>query len=609
LAMSLIESLLILPSHMGHSLEKRDKLKPNRFSRWLQSYENWRDDTIHKRVIPAFGRMQAALLRVRYLTLAVAVSALIASAAMVAGGRLVFNFLPQDDAESFVIDIRMPIGTPVEATRDAVKRIEKVVLATDEVNSMESLIGGSSDLETGTSNAPASHIAQVFVELRPVEERNRTSPQVTTAIRKQLRGQIDDVERITYTQQAGGPGGADITIRLVSDNSEHLSLATDEVKKILLEYNELFDVADNANLGQSERKVRVYADAATLGMAPREINTQLRGFLFGLEAHTFAEREEDIDVRVRIDEEFRDSLTQVQNAWLVDPQGRPVPMRELVEIEDSTTYASINRVDRTRAVTVTAAADANASPDRIVAELQQPPKDDDGNVLKDEDGKPQAPLLEQIEAKYPGLKITFAGQQEQRADAFASLPYGFAAALVMIYVILAWLFQSYFQPILVMCVVPFATIGLIWGHLALGYDMTFLSLIGFVALSGIVVNDSLILVQFFNMKRAEGQSVYDALVAAGQARFRAIMLTTITTVLGLTPLILETSFQAKFLIPMAISIAAGLISATVMILVVLPCIILVFDDLKGVLYYLWNGEKRPEDHRPEGVYAGSIETA
>lgn len=610
LAMSLIESLLILPSHMGHSLEKRDKKRSNRLTAGLKAYEDWRDRMMNQRIIPAFGRMQAHLLHTRYFTLAIAIAVLIASAGMVAGERLPFNFMPTDDAESFVIDVRMPIGTPVDATRRVVQRIEAVVLGEKpEVKSIESLVGGSSDLETGSSNAPASHVAQIFVELEAVERRERTSPQIITAIRKQLQGQIDDVERISYMQQAGGPGGPDVTIRLTSDSPEQLRVATDDVKKLLMEYDELFDVADDANLGQSERKVTVFPDAAMLGMNNREINTQLRGFLLGLEAHTFAEREEDIDVRVRINEDARGSLTQVVNAWLVDPQGRPVPMRELVEIEDSSTYASINRVDRKRAVTVTAAAAADASPEQIVAELKQPPKDKNGNILKDNQGQPLPSKIALIEAKYPGLKISFAGRQEQMSDAFSSLPYGFAAALVMIYVILAWLFQSYFQPLLVMCVVPFATIGLIWGHLILGFDLTFLSLIGFVALSGIVVNDSLILVQFFNMKRAEGQSVYDALVAAGQARFRAIMLTTITTVLGLTPLILETSFQARFLIPMAISIAGGLISATVMILVVLPCIILAFDDLKALLHFLWHGEKRDPDHKPEGTFAGGMESA
>lgn len=609
LAMSLIESLLILPAHMGHSLAKRDKQRTNRVTRLLKGYEDWRDRLMMNRIIPGFGKMQAALLRARYFTLAVAIAALVVSIGMVRGERLAFNFMPTDDAESFVIDVRMPIGTPIEETREVVKTIETAVLAEKkEVKSMESLIGGSSNLETGQSNAPASHVAQIFVELKPVEERSRTSPQVTTAIRQNLRGQIDNVERISYMQQAGGPGGPDVTIRLVSADTENLRLAAEDVKKLLLTYKQLYDVSDDANRGQSERKVYVHPDAATVGMNNREVNSQLRGFLFGLEAHTFAEREEDIDVRVRVDEDTRASLAQVQDAWLVDPQGRPVPMRELVSIQDSSTYASINRVDGLRSVTVTAAADADASPEQIVAELKQPPKDEKtGKVLEDESGNPLPSKIDLIEAKYPGLEIEFAGRQEQMSDAFGSLPYGFLAAMMMIYVILAWLFQSYFQPILVMCVIPFATIGLIWGHLALGFDLTFLSLIGFVALSGIVVNDSLILVQFFNMKRSEGVPVYEALVAAGQARFRAIMLTTITTVLGLTPLILETSFQARFLIPMAISIAAGLLSATVMILVVLPCIMLAFDDLKRLLYFLWNGEPRPADHKPEGAYAGEVE--
>jgi multidrug efflux pump subunit AcrB len=170
---------------------------------------------------------------------------------------------------------------------------------------------------------------------------------------------------------------------------------------------------------------------------------------------------------------------------------------------------------------------------------------------------------------------------------------GLAAACVMIYVILAWLFSSYVQPLIVMLIIPFTLIGVTWGHLLLGYDITFLSLIGMVALTGIVVNDSLILVEFYNHERAAGHGVYDSLIEAGKVRFRPIMLTTVTTVLGLTPLILEQSFQAKFLIPMGIAIAMGLLSATVLILVTLPCFILIFDDIRGGIYRLWTGHRRP----------------
>ncbi len=605
LAMSLIESLLILPSHMGHSLAKRDKAKANALSRQLRRYEDWRDRMILDKIAPGFGRLLAVLLRFRYLTLCTAVMALSISFGMVAGKHVGFEFMSNDDAEAVMVNIHMPIGTPTEQTRDAVRRIEAAVLAQPEVTFVETVVGASSDIETGMSNGASSHIAQMFIELSPVEERDTPSPVVIDNIRLALLGKIDDVERINYEAMAGGPGGPDISIRLVSADPETLRRATAEVRQLLAGYPQVFDIADDSNEGRQEAQVRVHDDAQALGLTNLEINRQLRGFLFGLEAHTYAEREEDIDLRVRIDEETRGSIYQVQNAWLINAMGAPVPMREIVDVRSGTSFASINRVDGERAVTVTAAVETGTSPEDITAELKAAPLDDNDKPVLDDRGNPLPSPLEQIEQRYPGLKVGFAGRQEQMADAFSTLPLGFGFAMLMIYVILAWLFQSYFQPILVMCVIPFATIGLIWGHFILGFDLTFLSLIGFVALSGIVVNDSLILVQFFNQRRQAGDSVYDALVAAGQARLRAIFLTTVTTVFGLLPLLLEQSFQARFLIPMGISIAGGLISATVMILVVLPCIMLAFDDLKRVVYFVWHGRKRPADFKPEGRVAGA----
>ena len=605
LSMSLVESLLILPSHMGHSLKKRDKTRGNLLSRQLRRYEDWRDALILETIAPAFGRLLAVLLRYRYVTLSAAAMALSISGGMVVGKHVGFEFLPSDDAESVMVNVRLPIGTPIEQTTDAVRRIESAVRAQSEVTFVETVLGASSNTETGQSNGTASHVAQMFIELSPVESRQAPAPVVIDNIRAALRGKIDDVERISYEPMAGGPAGPDLSIRLTSEDPDALRRATAEVRQALAVYPQVFDIADDANEGRQEAQVRVYEDAQALGLTNLEINRQLRGFLYGLEAHTFAQREEDIDVRVRIDEATRGSIYQVQNAWLINALGVPVPMRELVEIRSGTSYASINRVDGKRAVTVTAAVETGTSPEDITGKLNKPPADDDGNPLLDADGNPLPPVLEQIQAKYPGLEVGFAGRQEQMAEAFSTLPLGFGLAMLLIYIILAWLFQSYFQPLLVMCIIPFAAIGLIWGHFFLGFDMTFLSLIGFVALSGIVVNDSLILVQFFNQRRAAGDGVFDALVAAGQARLRAIFLTTVTTVFGLLPLILEQSFQARFLIPMGISIAGGLISATVMILVVLPCIMLAFDDLKRTLYFLWHGQPRPADFPPEGQAAGT----
>jgi len=268
-------------------------------------------------------------------------------------------------------------------------------------------------------------------------------------------------------------------------------------------------------------------------------------------------------------------------------------MGQVADFTESLTYATIHRFNRQRSIMIEASVAPGVSPEDVVGKLTRPVTEKTG-LFNLGPLRTLAPSpLDQVRAKYPDVTIELAGRQQQMADAFASLPLGFLAAAVMIYVILAWLFGSYTQPLVVMLVIPFSLVGVIWGHLLLGYELTFLSLIGFVALSGIVVNDSLILVEFYNKMRDQGLPIRDALVAAGRARLRAILLTTITTVLGLTPLILERSFQAKFLIPMAISIAMGLISATALILVVLPCVMVIFDDIAGVLYHLWHGSPRP----------------
>ena len=311
---------------------------------------------------------------------------------------------------------------------------------------------------------------------------------------------------------------------------------------------------------------------AALGFTAADVAQQVRGYLYGIDAHTFARDEEDIDVRVRLDERSRRSLYELDNVWVVNARGQSVPLAEVAQVEETAGYSTIRRVQRQRAVNVTADTVVGVSPETITQDM--------------------APRLEELRARYPKLTLAYSGRQEQMADAFASLPYGFLAAIVMIYIILAWLFNSYLQPVVVMLAIPFGFIGVVWGHLLLGYDMTVLSLIGFVALSGIVVNDSLILMEFYNHERERGVPIAEALVNAGRNRLRAIFLTTITTVLGLLPLILEQSFQAKFLIPMAISIAVGLMGATVLVLLVLPCFVLAADDVKNVAHWCWFGRPR-----------------
>ncbi len=594
LMMSLIESLLILPSHMGHSLVKRDRSRPGKTISFIRRCEKWRDHILLDRIIPGYGRFVSVALYYRYIAAACAIAILTMTLGLVAGGIITFNFLPTSDSETIIVDVNMPIGSPIDSTNRVVTEIERAALSQPETKSTGSVIGQRANVETGAAEAFASHVAQIFVELKPVEQRERQSSLVIDSIRQAIQGRVDDADRISFSEIQGGPAGKDITIRVRGNAPQRLAEAVNEIRRLLSGYEGVHDISDNNDVGQVELKHRVRPEGLALGFTSEDVARRIRGYLFGIDAHVFAAEQEDIDVRVRVDEDTRRSLAAIRNAWLVSPAGIPVPVSQVADITESLTNATIHRFNRQRSVTIEASVSPGISPEVVVSQMTQPVTEPVGPMgLGGMRVVAPAPL-DVIRNKYPELTIELAGRQQQMADAFASLPLGFLAASVMIYVILAWLFSSYFQPIVVMLAIPFSLVGVIWGHLLLGYDLTFLSLIGFVALSGIVVNDSLILVEFYNKMREKGLSVRQALAEAGQARLRAILLTTITTVLGLTPLILEQSFQARFLIPMAIAIAGGLTSATVLILVVLPCTMVIFDDIAGLLYYIWHGRSRPE---------------
>lgn len=587
LAMSLVESLLILPCHMAHTLESRAESARTRVGDWIAQLEQMRDYWLMDRAVPAYAKVLDFSLRWRYVSVAVALAVLLISLGMVQGQRVVFTFLPENDAETVVVDYRLPIGSSIQATQRITQLIEQASRQEPDVQNVIAYVGRVANIDTGTVEVFAPHVGQIFLELKPTDQRTSglDSNQINENIRQRLGHQLDELERISFRGITGGPSGAAITLQIKGVDDQAMIRASQEIQQLLSNFAGVYDIADNNDLGQLEIQVTALKPGAeAMGFTRQNVAMQIRGFLFGLDAHVFAANREDIDVRIRMDDASRASLFALRNAWLISPTtGQTVPLSEIAELEEHASYATLRRVDRRRTITVTADVAPGLSPERIVTELNK--KNPETGVSP----------LGAIRAKYPKLRIEFAGRQEQMADAFASLPYGAAAAALMIYVILAWLFASYFQPLIVMLAIPFEVIGVIWGHFIMGYDMTFLSMIGIVALSGIVVNDSLIYVEFYNDRRREGHTLFDALVLAGRARFRPILLTTITTVLGLMPLITETSFQARFLIPMGIAIAFGLMSATFLILLVLPCFLLIFDDIRAAAYFLWHGEPRPEE--------------
>ena len=574
LLISVIEAMVILPSHMFYALRGIGNTGAGVILRTADRFSNWRDRAIIKPATNYYSQLVNCCVTYRWIAASTAIALLLISLGMVQGNRVAFVFLPSDDTENIIVRVQMPVGTSADRTRAVVSRIEQAAAQQPEVRFASMTLGQSFDFEMGVTNPTTTAQAQVFIELTPIEKRSRASMEILASIRE-AAGDLTEAEMVAFEELDGGPAGPDITFEVRGDDNREVDLVVEDLKLVLAEYSGVYGVSDSDSAAQRELQVRLMSGAATLGFTSGDVAQQVRGALHGLEAHVFSDRREDIDVRVSYDEENRQSLHSIENMWVISPTGKAVPLREIATIEEGDGISGIRRINRTRAVIVTADTESGVSPEAIVASIH--------------------PRAMEIMDQHPGVIVTSGGRQQDFYDALNTLPYAAGAAALMIYVILAWLFASYVQPLAVMLAIPFGAIGVVWGHYFLGYDLTFLSLIGFVALAGIVVNNSLILVEFFNRNRKAGMALHPALVEAGKRRFRPILLTTATTILGLTPLMLEQSFQARFLIPMAISITCGLASSTVLTLLVLPAIMVIFDDVKGCLHWLWLGRPRPEE--------------
>jgi preprotein translocase subunit SecF len=570
LAASLFEASFMMPNHMAWALvrEERNAARGgSRVDRWLKPLADFRERAI-ERVLDAYERAVRWCLRERYIVLSATVAVLLASAGMVFGGRLAFVFLPAADTETVIVDFELPIGSTMAQTSAVAKRVEDAARAQPEVQALTASLGSSVDFETGATNAAATHIGQIFLELSPVESRNRRSAEVIDSIRA-AAGALDEAETVKFQEVSGGPAGADISYEVRGADDAQVDEAIARIKAALAGFSGVKDISDDADDAQRELRIALAPAALAMGFTTLDVARQIRSAVFGVEAHTFSEDREDVDVRVQFDRRARRSLATLEELWLVSPAGVSVPLAEVADVREGRGYSTIRRVDRARTVTVSADCDDATNPE-IVA-------------------RAMAPEIETIAKALPAIGIDAAGRQKDLVDAFANFPLALAAAFLGIYVILAWLFESYLQPLAVMLAIPFGIIGIVWGHLLLGFDMTFLSLIGFVALAGVVVNNSLILVEFSNEMRSKGVRLADSLAVAGRLRLLPIFLTTVTTLAGLSPLMLEQSFQARFLIPMAISLVFGLMSSTVLTLFALPAVLVVFDDIARVFRRLWHG--------------------
>lgn len=563
LVVSLFEALTILPSHLAEWLKPHKVEDPNALSERVRSrakrIRGIQAFVIQGVLMRGYDWILQVAVRNRYVTISVLIAGLILCGGLVGGGRVGFVFFPKMDSETIVADLRMPVGSPINETDERIREIESAIQALEEKDSLYTLIGMNYGAD-GSNQSASSHIGQAILELKPVEQRDRTSEEIIRELRAATRD-LSGIQSLKFASMQGGPAGAPIDVEIRGDRLSDLVSASAIVKSKLRDYDGVFDILDDFDDGRREVQIELLPSARALGITTSSLATQVRGAFYGLEAKTIARDREDVKIMVRYPESHRRRIYDLESMRIATPTGRLVPFTEVARFNEDRGFATIKAKDQKRAVTVTADVDeAVAMANEINLSLE--------------------PVLAGLEEQFPGIEITCGGQQEERAKSFGSLKTDFIAALLMIYAILAALFRSYIQPLIVMAAIPFGIIGVIIGHLVFGSPLTFFSMIGLVALSGIVVNDSLILMTFVNRRRKDGVPAYEAVIDGGRSRLRAILLTSITTVLGLGPLLTETSFQAKFLIPMGISIAAGLMFATVLTLIGIPTLYMIMVDLQ-----------------------------
>jgi multidrug efflux pump subunit AcrB len=555
LLFSLIESKFVLPSHLKY-LKPRKKINST-FSRFQIKFSNGFENLILKYYKPLLGKS----LKNHFLTLSIFISVTIIVYSMVFSGWTKFIFFPRVPSEIARATLTMPIGTPFEITDNYVQLIsDKAQLLKQKYTDKEtgkSLILNimSNSGAAGGSSGGQSHVGRVMFQLVPPEKRKSkmTSAQIVREWRT-LIGPIPGAESINYRAEIGRSSDP-IDIQLSGQDLVQLQQLANKVKVQLQLYPNVFDIADSLSNGKSQIEFALKAQGQVLGISLVDIARQVRSAFFGAQVQRIQRGRDDIRVMLRFSLAERSTLNTLDTMLISTPNGAHVPFNEVAEIINTKSPSVISRLDRRRIVNITA--DVN--------------KD---NINLDALNRNMAEYLDQLVSPLTGVSYEFAGEAEEQRESFGTLFYGLIGILFIIYALLAIPLKSYIQPIIVMSIIPFSPIGAIIGHWIMGMNLTILSLMGMLALTGVVVNDSLVLVDYINKKRIEGMELFEAVNTAGVARFRPILLTSLTTFVGLLPLIFEKSTQAQFLIPMAVSLGFGIMFATLVTLFLIPVLYL-----------------------------------
>jgi len=572
LVFSLIESQLILPGHLAHRRTSPRKGKPNPgVARW-GSIQGRLSSGFERLAENGYGKAVRGAVHWRYSVAALALGVLVLTAALLGSGRLRYQFFPAVEGDVVYASLTMTQGVPVETTAAAVDHIlksveevrkdllaelggEDVILYTTSSLGKQFAKDGVPDVSVSSTGA---HLAEVSLQLVPAMNRSIDASEIANRLRDEV-GQIPEAVDLSYISDAFS-AGEPLDVQLSGPNVDHLTQAAASIRQRLLSYRGVRDVSDSFRAGKQEVSLTLRPEARPLGLTQIDLARQVRQAFYGEEAQRIQRGKDDVRVMVRYPEPERRSLGTLEEMRIRTPDGTEVPFAAVAEAKLGRGFASIRRTDRRRVVNVTGSVVRSiTTPEQVL-----------GDLTKE---------LPEILAPYPGIEFEFAGEQREQQKAGVGLARGFGFSLLLIFCLLAIPLKSYVQPLIIMSVIPFGAVGAIVGHLVMGWDLVFFSVLGIVALSGVVVNASLVLVHSVNQRRAEGAAVIDAVVAAGITRFRPIVLTSLTTFLGLVPLMFEPAVPARPLVPMSIALGYGVLFASTITLFLVPAGYVILDDL------------------------------
>ena len=585
---SLLECMVILPPHLAHALPEGGYQTSKRGIRRLAQrirggIDGGLEWFIERVYMPTLRRAMAW----RLVVAASALAILMLMLGLLLGGHLDFELFPDRDTDTIIARVTMPQGTPLAQTAAATARLEAAARQLDNhfrpadpdadgvVKQIMTVVGINTDFEPEVG----SHVGEVTVELLAAEARGISSTLLADKWRD-LSGDVPDVLELIFMSEAIFPVGDPIEVRLMGDDFTAMREAAARLETELGTYPGVLDISNDFRPGKMEVQLALKPAGRVLGVTLADLAGQVNQGFYGAEALRLQRGRDDVKVVIRYPEAERRSLGDLDNIRIRTPNGGEVPFGEVATATLRRGFSVIKRTDRQRALSVTADVDSTkANAEKILADLE-------------------ADFLPRLLADYENMRYSFEGQHKETQRSVGSLFRGFIIAMLLVYTILAVIFRSYAQPLVVMSVIPFGFIGAVIGHLVMGHVLSLISLFGLVALSGVLVNDSLVLVDFINRARREGAPLFEAVLAGGQKRFRAIILTSVTTVAGLSPILFEKSVQAQFLIPMAISMSFGLMGATVLVLILVPALYLLLHDVQSIWRWLRTGSFAETSHDP-----------